>query len=34
MAMSAKADAMPEPVAQGGESDVTVNVTAEVRLSE
>jgi uncharacterized protein YggE len=33
-AMEMKANAMPEPVAQGGESDVTVNVTAEVRLSE
>ncbi len=38
MARSAKVemagDAMPEPVAQGGESDVQVSVTAEVRLSE
>ncbi|MCA3244485.1 MAG: SIMPL domain-containing protein [Alphaproteobacteria bacterium] len=32
--MAAKDESMPEPVAQGGESDVTVNVTAEVRLSE
>lgn len=31
--MAAATDAaMPEPVAQGGESDITVNVTADVRL--
>ncbi len=34
MAMKAEDASMPTPVAQGGESDVQVNVTAEVRLSE